>query len=119
MTLETDALDLALDILALNARFIRESRTLIGPEDVHSKGVEGPVTIADLAGQALLRLRLEGDVRVPVLPLCGEEGSEVLRATGSDRLRARVLDRFAFRRRIPRAGIATVFLLRGLRGGLS
>lgn len=109
MTLETDALDLALDILALNARFIRESRTLIGPEDVHSKGVEGPVTIADLAGQALLRLRLEGDVRVPVLPLCGEEGSEVLRATGSDRLRARVLE--LVRSEVPSVGASELLEL--------
>ena len=68
MTLESDALDVALDAMSRHAAFTRRFRSELTTDDVISKGVEGPVTIVDVAGQALIRLHLEEDVLVPALP---------------------------------------------------
>ena len=90
MTLKSDALEVALDAMSRSAMFIRRVRADLGPDDILAKDDDSPVTIADLAAQALTRLHLEEDFLVPVLPMCGEESSAILRKPGSDRLRARV-----------------------------
>lgn len=92
MTLKSDALEVALDAMALSAMFIRRVRADLGPDDIHVKNDDSPVTIADLAVQALTRLHLEEEVLVPALPMCGEESADILREPGSDRFRGRVLE---------------------------
>ena len=92
MTLKSDALEVALDAMSRSAIFIRRVREDLGQDDVHVKNDDSPVTIADLASQALTRLHLEEEVLVPAFPMCGEEGSDILREPGSDHFRGRVLE---------------------------
>ena len=65
MTLKSDALEVALDAMSRSAIFIRRVREDLGQDDVHVKNDESPVTIADLASQALTRLHLEELVTQP------------------------------------------------------
>ena len=87
-----EAVDTALDATAMVGTFIRRMREEIGESDVIIKGDESPVTIVDVAAQVLMRINLEEDVRVPALPMCGEESREILLHPDSERFRSRVLE---------------------------
>lgn len=88
----SEALDTALDATALSGSFVRRRRNEIGDEDILVKEDDSPVTIVDIAAQVLMRLHIEEDVRVPALPMCGEESPETLLASDADRFRSRVLE---------------------------
>jgi 3'-phosphoadenosine 5'-phosphosulfate (PAPS) 3'-phosphatase len=90
--MNAEALDAALDATAMSGSFIRSMRPEVHEDDVITKEDDSPVTIADLAAQVLIRLHLEEEAQVPAFPMCGEEGSQLLREPGSDRLRSRVLE---------------------------
>ncbi len=88
----SEAVDTALDATALSGSFIRRMRSELRDDDVLTKDDDSPVTIVDVAAQVLMRLHIEEDVRVPALPMCGEESPDTLLDPGSDRFRSRVLE---------------------------
>lgn len=90
--METEALSVALDVVASVGTFVRRIRNEVTSEDVLNKSDGSPVTIADLAAQSLVVHRLEQDEQLPRLPICGEESADVLRDPGNTRLRARVCE---------------------------
>jgi len=71
-------------------RICRSVRADFGPDEEATKADHSPVTVADLASQAVISLAL-ADV-FPRDPVVGEEDSSVLRAAGSSRIAAGVLE---------------------------
>ena len=90
--IEDDATVLALDVLAGMCRFLRRWRRDLTPEDVIRKPDGSPVTVCDLAAQALIVNALKRDERLGKVLICGEESAGVLREPGMELKQSRVVD---------------------------
>ena len=86
------ALEISFDITARVMRFLDRNRPDLGPEDVITKPDGSPVTVMDLAGQALYVRLLEAACSGsgPPAVLCGEETIEVLQGPDRAGIRSRI-----------------------------
>lgn len=86
------ATSLALDVVARLMPFFRRCRSSVTQADVISKEDGSPVTVFDLAGQALVVHALEQVSGQHSFPVCGEETADTLSGPSMTEQRNRVID---------------------------
>ena len=87
-----NATDVALQTLSRVMGLLQRGQSTLSAWEVIEKDDGSPVTVYDLAVQALVVNLLEQAGSVGEFPVCGEESAEILRDPGMEPQRARVIE---------------------------
>lgn len=90
--IEENATTLALKTLSYVMKFLRRAQHNVSPSDVIAKSDGSPVTVYDLATQALIVSYLERESELGHFPICGEESTDVLSGSGMEGQSSRVIE---------------------------